>query len=175
MSSSPAITGRFLAARLARCGRYFTLYFCPSWLHDSTLSDRWLPLRGSGNHRWPGASSYDGYAAQLDAGVGCHADKFSHGSGAGYAHLTRDDAAGLGHQHQAAQMGLSSLPNHMTRCRFVSTVDNLADFFTKPCACQCVLPHMRDRIMNVLGPGPRGGVERRARGVSPDSVMSQRV
>ena len=25
------------------------------------------------NYRWPGASSYDGYAAQLDAGVGCQA------------------------------------------------------------------------------------------------------
>ena len=64
--------------------------------------------------------------------------------------------------------------NHMIRCPFVSTVDNLADFFTKAQPASVFFP-MRDRIMNVPGPCPRGGVERRARDASPDSVMSQRV
>ena len=64
--------------------------------------------------------------------------------------------------------------NHMIRCPFVSTVDNLADFFTKA-QPPSVFFSMRDQIMNVPGPRPRGGVERSARDVSPDSVTSQRV
>ena len=68
----------------------------------------------------------------------------------------------------------SSKTTYMIRCPFVSTVDNLADFFTKPLRASVFFP-MRDRIMNVPGPCPRGGVERRARGASPDSVMSRSV
>ena len=37
---------------------------------------------------------------------------------------------------------------HRIRCTFVSTVDNLADFFTKPLRASTFFP-MRDRIMNV--------------------------
>ena len=41
----------------------------------------------------------------------------------------------------------------------VATVDNLADFFTKPLRASVFFP-MRDRIMNVpSGPRPRGGVK----------------
>ena len=57
---------------------------------------------------------------------------------------------------------------------YVNTLDNLADFFTKPLKPPQFFS-MRDQIMNVPGPRPRGGVERSARDVSPDSVMSQRV
>ena len=65
--------------------------------------------------------------------------------------------------------------NHTIRCPFVSTVDNLADFFTKPLRASVFFP-MRDRIMNVPVSGPRGGVERREkRDASPVSVMSQRA
>ena len=64
--------------------------------------------------------------------------------------------------------------NHTIRCPFVATVDNLADFFTKPLRASVFFP-MRDRIMNVPMSGPRGGVEKRERSVSPNSVMSQRV
>ena len=47
---------------------------------------------------------------------------------------------------------------HKIRCPFVSTVDNLADFFTKPLRASVFFP-MRDRIMNVsVGDRPRGGV-----------------
>ena len=48
--------------------------------------------------------------------------------------------------------------DHKIRCPFVSTVDNLADFFTKPLRASVFFP-MRDRIMNVsVGDRPRGGV-----------------
>ena len=40
--------------------------------------------------------------------------------------------------------------DHKIRCPFVSTVDNLADFFTKPLRASVFFP-MRDRIMNVSG------------------------
>ena len=52
---------------------------------------------------------------------------------------------------------------HRLRVPFVSTVDNLADFFTKPLKPSTFYP-MRDKIMNVPSMGPRGGVERRAGG-----------
>jgi hypothetical protein len=49
--------------------------------------------------------------------------------------------------------------DHKIRCPFVSTVDNLADFFTKPLRASVFFP-MRDQIMNVeRGSRPRGGVE----------------
>ena len=68
--------------------------------------------------------------------------------------------------------------DHVLRCTFVSTVENLADFFTKPLKSSIFFP-MRDTIMNippeerrsarkayraVSEPGfrPRGGVERSA-------------
>ena len=38
--------------------------------------------------------------------------------------------------------------NHRIRCTFVSTVDNLADFFTKPLCAKKFFP-MRDQIMNI--------------------------
>ena len=53
--------------------------------------------------------------------------------------------------------------NHLVRVPFVSTVDNLADFFTKPLPARVFFP-MRDTIMNVPPPlrgapiGARGGV-----------------
>ena len=51
--------------------------------------------------------------------------------------------------------------DHKIRCPFVSTVDNLADFFTKPLRASVFFP-MRDRIMNVCpGARPRGGVKPR--------------
>lgn len=47
---------------------------------------------------------------------------------------------------------------HRVRVPFVSTVDNIADFFTKPLRASMFYA-MRDRIMNVPpGSGPRGGV-----------------
>ena len=46
--------------------------------------------------------------------------------------------------------------NHRLRVPFVRTVDNIADFFTKPLAARAFFP-MRDMIMNV--PRARGGVE----------------
>ena len=48
---------------------------------------------------------------------------------------------------------------HRLRVPFVSTVDNLADFFTKA-QRPSVFYSMRDQIMNVpAGSWPRGGVE----------------
>ena len=48
--------------------------------------------------------------------------------------------------------------DHKIRCPFVRTVDNLADFFTKPLRAN-VFFTMRDQIMNVCpGYQPRGGV-----------------
>ena len=38
--------------------------------------------------------------------------------------------------------------DHRIRCCFVYTVDNLADFFTKPLRASVFFP-MRDKIMNV--------------------------
>ena len=47
---------------------------------------------------------------------------------------------------------------HRVRVPFVSKVDNIADFFTKPLRANMFYP-MRDRIMSVPpGSGPRGGV-----------------
>ena len=51
--------------------------------------------------------------------------------------------------------------DHKIRCPFVATVDNLADFFTKPLRASVFFP-MRDRIMNVSPElSPRGGVKPR--------------
>ena len=48
--------------------------------------------------------------------------------------------------------------DHKIRVPFVSTVDNLADFFTKPLHSRKFFP-MRDQIMNVPASHARGGVE----------------
>ena len=50
--------------------------------------------------------------------------------------------------------------NHQIRVPFVRTVDNLADFFTKPLPAKQFFA-MRDMIMNVSDPGvgSRGGVD----------------
>jgi hypothetical protein len=62
--------------------------------------------------------------------------------------------------------------DHKIRCPFVSTVDNLADFFTKPLRASVFFP-MRDKIMNVAsGPRPRGGVEPRP---APPQVKRSKV
>ena len=56
--------------------------------------------------------------------------------------------------------------DHRIRCPFVNSVDNLADFFTKPLPASVFFP-MRDHIMNVrAGPSPRGGVNPRNDSVS---------
>ena len=53
------------------------------------------------------------------------------------------------------------IEDHKIRCPFVATVDNLADFFTKPLRASVFFP-MRDRIMNVSPElSPRGGVKPR--------------
>jgi hypothetical protein len=60
--------------------------------------------------------------------------------------------------------------NHQIRVPFVRTVDNLADFFTKPLPAKQFFA-MRDMIMNVSDPGvgSRGGVDASA---PPPSLAS---
>ena len=58
--------------------------------------------------------------------------------------------------------------DHRIRVPFVSTVDNIADFFTKPLRAS-VFYAMRDRIMNVpAGLSPRGGVIPSGNGASSE-------
>ena len=57
--------------------------------------------------------------------------------------------------------------NHQVRVPFVSTVDTLADFFTKPLPARVFFP-MRDTIMNV--PPPLRGAPTRGTGGRCESV-----
>ena len=61
--------------------------------------------------------------------------------------------------------------NHQVRVPFVSTVDNLADFFTKPLPARVFFP-MRDTIMNV--PPPLRGAPTRGTGGRCESVVPGR-